>query len=207
MDGWVANRLNAKMLDRWTKLSVDPGWLNLGDNSCPVDGTKLERHTGESVPPNLVVKRCGRCGRWWFPADSLLEFKPAQEAKLNYFKLWGMTADVSALLLPVLGAAVVLTGMVAGVRLVRQRQQAAVEAASLVSGFGSTYLGEGEALAAFYSPVVMTEVEYRRVGIAEWTKIPVRKESGVYLVRLTGLAENGEYEVRVVGKEFRFSAK
>ena len=207
VDGWVVNRLNASMLAKWMKVVVDSGWLNLGDNSCPVDSTKLVRFRGESVPTNMVVKRCERCGRWWFPTDTLLEFKPAQEAKVNYFKLWGMITDVSALLLPALGVVIVLVGVVVGGRVVQERQQAAIEAASLVQGFGTTDLGNGNVMVVFYSPAVISEVEYKKESDVEWKKVEARFENKVYTVRLSGIEEGGEYVVRILGKEFGFVAK
>src|SRR3989344_912795 len=77
VDGWVVNRLEAKNLHKWSKLEIDPGFLSFGTGVCPVDATTLNRFKGESVPANMLVKRCDRCGRWWFPMDTLLNFKPA----------------------------------------------------------------------------------------------------------------------------------
>ena len=191
MDGWVVNRLNSKMLSKWMKIEVDEGWLNLGNNACPVDDAKLVRYQGENVPSNVVVKRCERCGRWWFPTDSLLDFKPAQEAKVNYFKMWGMATDVSALLLPALGLVVVVTGVITGVRVVQQKQEARIEASALVSNFGTTNLGGGNVLVGFSSPVVIREIEYRKAGEADWLRVSVKLEGKIYLVKLSGIVDGG----------------
>ena len=202
MDGWVVNRIKANMLVKWMKVAPDAGWLNQGDNACPVDNTQLERYRGENVPPNLVVKRCERCGRWWFPTDTLLEFKPAQEAKVNYFKLWGMMTDLSAMLLPTLGVAVVLAGVVVGGRVVQERQRAAIEAASLVQGFGVTDLGGGNVLVVFYSPAIISEIEYRKEPEVGWKRAETELENKVYTARLAGIEKGEKYVVRILGKEF-----
>jgi len=133
VDGWVVNAVTDRQLAKWVPLKMDEWWLNQGTNACPVDGAQLVRYQGESVPPNIVIKRCDRCGRWWFPTDSLLSYKPAQEAKLNYFKLWGLTADVASLALPALGIVLVLLGTVVGTRLIQQRQGSAIEAQTIVT--------------------------------------------------------------------------
>ena len=103
VNGWVVNGLDVRVLAKWSPIKVDQGWLNQGTNACPVDETQLARYKGESIPVTLVVKRCERCGRWWFPTDTLLQYKPAVAAKLNYFRLWGLPADVKSVALPALG--------------------------------------------------------------------------------------------------------
>lgn len=203
VDGWVVNRLETRTLQRWSKLDIDPGFLSFGTNVCPVDGSALNRFKGESVPANMVVKRCDRCGRWWFPMDTLLNFKPAQEAKINYFKLWGLTTDVSSMVLPVLGILITLIGTVVGVRLLAMRQQEAIQAASVVSGFGATNLGSGSVLLGWKSNTAISEVEYRKVGEVKWMRALPEKNGEVYLLKLNGL-DIGNYEVRILGKVFRF---
>ena len=168
-----------------------------------MDGTALERFRGESVPASMVVKRCERCGRWWFPMDTLLNYKPAQEAKVNYFKAWGLSADVSTLILPTLGIVITLMGLGVGVRLLALRQQAAIEAAAVVSGFVATNLGRGSILLAWKSSGIVTEIEYRKAGDVEWREVAPERRDGVYLLKLEGLP-NGNYEARILGKVFKF---
>ena len=203
VDGWVVNAVTDRQLAKWVPLKMDEWWLNQGTNACPVDGAQLVRYQGESVPPNIVIKRCDRCGRWWFPTDSLLSYKPAQEAKLNYFKLWGLTADVASLALPALGIVLVLLGTVVGMRLIQQRQGSAVEAQSIVTDFSTTPLGSGELLISFKSVAVVSEIELKKAGAAEWQKTAVERTQGnLYITRLN--LEPGEYEVRIWKREYRF---
>lgn len=204
VDGWVVNSVTNHQLAKWVPLKMEEFWLNQGNNACPVDGVQLMRYQGESVPSNMVVKKCDRCGRWWFPTDSLLSYKPAVEAKLNYFKLWGLTADVASLALPVLGIVLVLLGTVVGTKLIQQRQGSAVEAQTIVTDFSTTPLTNGEVLMSFKSVVVVNEIELRKVGEAEWQKIGVEMVSGnLYLTKLE--LEPGEYGVRIWKREYRFT--
>lgn len=99
---------------------------------CPVDGLPLIRYAGESVPASLAVKRCGRCGKWWFPGDSLFEYKPAQEAKIKYFQLWGLVADMRSLLLPIVAIMVLAIGIWVGLDLIRSQQRELIKAVEKV---------------------------------------------------------------------------
>lgn len=202
-DGWVVNAVTNKQLAKWSALRMDEWWLNQGMNACPVDGAQLVRYRGESVPETMVVKKCDRCGRWWFPTDSLLSYKPAQEAKLNYFKLWGMTADVASLVLPALGIVLVLLGTVVGTKLIQQRQGSAVEAQSAITDFSTTYLETGEVLISFRSTVAIDNMEMRKAGENEWQKIGVARSQGnIYITRLR--LDPGEYEARIWKREYKF---
>jgi hypothetical protein len=178
-----------------------------GDGICPVDGTTLTRYVGEAVPPNMTVTRCARCGRWWFPGDSLFSYKPAVEAKINYFHKWGITSNLASLALPALLLTVLTAGTVAGVRLVARQQREKVAASLGLRELSVTYLGSGDALVVFKLNQPATEVQYRQAGEGGWQTAAVLPKGGYYTSNLTGLAEGKGYDLRVAGKEFRFSAK
>lgn len=206
LEGGLVNKLESGQLGRWSVVKVDPVWLGTGTNSCPVDQTRLVNFRGESVPVSLTVKRCERCGRWWFPTDSLFVYKPAQEAKINYFKMWGMTADVATLLLPTLGLVVAILGTVVGVRYLQVKQEVEARAAAIVNEFSATYLGEGVVLVGFRSTAVLDKLEYRKMGEEKWQMAAVPGQDEVRLVRLTGLTEGAEYEVKISSRNFGFRA-
>jgi hypothetical protein len=155
----------------------------------------------------MVVQRCSRCGKWWFPGDSLFSYKPAVEAKINYLHQWGITSDVASLVLPVLMVAVLIMGTVAGVGLVRKQQQARVAASLGLRELAVTYLGGGKGLIVFKVNQPVSEVEYKPVGGWTWNKVAVTPKDGYYMGNLTGLVEGKDYYIRVVGKEFKFSAR
>lgn len=134
IEGFLVNRLDSRQLDKWPPVTLG-GTKQLGTGVCPADGrTHLERYTGESVPADVVVKRCRRCGWWWFGGNSLFEFKPAQEAKVKYFKLWRLAGDVSTFWLPVLAVIILAVGLAVGVELVRTRQQEIIRAVEQIWG-------------------------------------------------------------------------
>lgn len=93
----------------------------------------LTRFRSESVPENVEIKRCIRCGKWWFPRDNLFEYKPAVEAKLRYFQLWGKTIDFEAVALPILVLVILLLGLYVGVKLILLHPEVLIRAKELIN--------------------------------------------------------------------------
>ncbi len=199
------NRIKATDVARLSQITGDKSALKFGAGICPNDGSALTRFMGESVPMHVMVNRCGSCGYWWWPADNLLRFKPAQEAKVNYFKQWGIATDLSALTLPVLVLAVMVVGLGVGIYGVGVRQQATIGAGAEVVQYSATYLGEGVELVSFRSKNVVTNIEYRIKDAKDWRYVVVYNSGNdVYLARIVNLEEDQMYEVRISGKEFEF---
>lgn len=128
IDSWAVNRLNNQSLSAWRRISAPTELLKKGTGICPQDGLPLKRYAGENVPANILVKRCDRCGKWWFGGDALFDFKPAQEAKVKYFQLWGLAADVGSLLLPIITVIVLAVGVWIGLELIKSQQRGIIEA-------------------------------------------------------------------------------
>jgi hypothetical protein len=172
----------------------DGSWVALGTDECPNDGTKIIKYAGDQVPPGVEVKRCEKCGWWWFPTNNLFKFKPAQEAKISYFRLWGKMGDMSMLLLPVMAVVVLMVGTVASVQLVRQRQQTDVSATALVGNVDVVNIGGGQAVVTFRSQVEQTPVVlYRRAGEQNWMKVEGQIENGVGSATVLGLEKGVSY--------------
>ena len=123
IDSWTVNRITDKNLSSWRRISIDQMWLRGGKGLCPLDGIILKRYIGEGVPQQMEVLRCVRCGKWWFPRDSMYEYKQAAEAKGNYYRLWGLKGDMESLALPILGLIVLLMGLFTGVRLILEHPE------------------------------------------------------------------------------------
>jgi|SRR3989344_3036430 len=131
LDSWTVNRLTGEALV--TFLPVVPiGYVKTGNGTCPLDGLPLKKYIGESVPSNILVKRCDRCGKWWFSGNSLFDYKPAQEAKIKYFNLWGIASDVSSLLLPIAVIIVLAVGIWIGLDLIKSQQREIIKAVEKV---------------------------------------------------------------------------
>lgn len=206
-DSDAVNNLNSGELATWRRISVDPRYFADGSGLCPLDGMKMEKYTGESVPVTMNVKRCVRCGKWWFSGDSLHEYKPAQEAKFNYYRLWGITRNVTEVFLPLMVVFITGVGLGVGLTLLKSRQQVAVPASAGVREFTAIYVGGGEATVSFKSRAPVSEIEYREAGGAVWLVEPVELVGGMYRVGLADLVEGREYEVRVLGTVYRFAAR
>jgi hypothetical protein len=135
IDGWLANRINSKALDKWPQ-KLEHNKAFGGTDTCPLHKeVRLERYEGESVPENLKVFTCPVCHWWWFPENTLFEYKPAQEAKVNYYKSWGMPADLKGLMLPLMALLVLIGGGVVTLRLVKEQQYALLQASGVIKNF------------------------------------------------------------------------
>ena len=135
VDSWTVRELKNEKLATWRRISIDKRWISGGKHLCPIDGTILIRHSGESIPAFIETSRCARCGRGGFPRDSLFVYKPAFEAKVKYYKLWNLAARLEDLMLPIVVIIVLLAGLVVALRLVQERQQVAVPARILNTKF------------------------------------------------------------------------
>ena len=152
----------------------------------------------------MVIKKCRQCGWFWFPGNSLFSFKPAQEAKVNYYRLWNLPPSTKGLMLPVAVLLVLVGGAAVAVRLVRDQQRAIIDAAGVVSEFSVVYLGSGTEVVSFKSVTPLTTVDYRRSIDSEWTPVVVNKAGQIYSFSLVGLEEGTEYELRIFGKIYKF---
>lgn len=76
---------------------------SFGESKCPHCLVPLVALRSESIPKHLNVFSCPQCRGNWFSQKNLLEFKVAQKAKVNYFKLWQIPLPSTfSVLLPVL---------------------------------------------------------------------------------------------------------
>ncbi len=79
---------DARLLSVDKKLDSISGFEKL----CPRDKTPLKTYTQESIPQFVTLLRCDKCAGIFAFADDLVNFKNAQGAKINYFKLWHIPA-------------------------------------------------------------------------------------------------------------------
>lgn len=206
-DSYVLNKLTTKDLASWRRISISSSWLSQGKGVCPADGMMLAPYSGESIPKSLAVKRCARCGKWWFPSESLFEYKPAAEAKVSYFRLWGLVSDSKSLLLPVMSVVVLIVGAIFGVNLVQKNQFASVGADSGIRDIAVTYAGSGNAVVVFRADKDVESIAYRDIMTIGWKKVEVQKGEGVYVAQLSGLTDGWDYYFLIGGKEYRHKMK
>lgn len=196
-DSETINRMTNQTMLTWRRIKIAENWLSGGSGLCPQDGTRLEKYQGESIPSTMVVKRCIRCGKWWFAGDTLYEFKPVPEVKVNY----------ASMLLPIMTLVILSGGMVVGLQLVKNRQQVQINAAAGVRNWTAIYLAGGREEITFTSALPVTQIQYRKAGAGVWQTMTVTGQQQVYIADLTGLEANATYEVNVLGTMYTFVTK
>jgi len=177
-----------------------------GDGTCPNDRQQLLEADKDTVPEGVQVKKCGTCGWWWFPTDSLFAFEQAYEVKNAYRKVWSGKKDWWSSAWPAVAMVVLAVGLVGGVGLTMKRQQSGIFARAGVKEFAAVYTGGGKTEISFVFSGEIAEIRVRQVG-KEWWRLPIERADGVYKVE-TGLLEVGqEYEVEIAGQTYTFLVK
>lgn len=135
MDHWEANQITLKSArDLGKKLFRSrKGISGSGGSTCPLCNTELLPFRAESIPLSCSVKYCPKCAGNWFPSGQLVEFKKAQESKLNYVKIWKIPiGSPYAILLPAVVFILIAGAIPATVALVQRRQEQRSSASDFV---------------------------------------------------------------------------
>lgn len=206
LEGWLANRVSTKTLDKWPQTGIARAWAGNGTDECPTHvGMQLQRFIGESVPADMVVKRCRQCGWFWFPGNTLFSFKPAQEAKTNYYRLWNLPPSTAGLMLPIAALVVLIGGGLVAIKLVRDQQYALINASGVITEFTAVYEGNGQVTLSFKSVLPVKFIDLRKAGDSAWTTIMITPQDQQYQFNLAGLSEGTEYELKIFNKIYRFT--
>ncbi len=85
-----SNEINRISLETARELSTNKrsDSLSGGEKFCPRDQNIMTTFKADSVPQHVTILKCDSCGGAFAFADDLVEFKSAQEVKINYFKIW-----------------------------------------------------------------------------------------------------------------------
>jgi len=62
--------------------------ISAGDKISPRDGSIMKRLDAKSIPKHVTLLQSESTGEIFAFADDLIEFKKAQDAKVNYYKTW-----------------------------------------------------------------------------------------------------------------------
>ena len=109
--------------------------------------------------------------------------------------------------MPLVLVTVLIGGTVTGVRLVGQQQLTQVAARNQLREFSANYIGQGKAMVGFKSPQEAGEVVYRTDSERKWKTARMERVNDYYIVWLDGLTEGENYTLRILGGEYRFTAK
>ena len=141
-----------------------------GTQHCPKCGSSLKRYWGESVPTDVYILRCPACHGAWFPKKDLVRFKEAQNAKIQFHKMWNIPLpSLSSVMLPI-SLFVLLTGSLwVTLHEIQKNQEL-----------------RSYALEMLATPSEIQDKELRRTTIIFTTRKPARTELVFYYKKPTG---------------------
>ena len=81
------NRISLKQARKLNK-SKSSDIISSEEKICPIDGIPMSRLTNKSIPHHVTLLGCNKCKSVFAYPNDLVEFKKAQQVKINYFKSW-----------------------------------------------------------------------------------------------------------------------
>lgn len=154
---------------------------------CPVCQEPLRLYHGENVPAQVRAWRCPNGDGYFFPEVELFAFKKAQEAKLEYFKLWNIPLPSVASILLVSIAGIVTLGLVTTYLQYQSRQTTLIEAREIVR-FQQAFVSDSSATIAV-STTVPTDATFHT---GDFSRSMETKDHLLHTIFLTNL-QPGNY--------------
>lgn len=151
-DQGVANRLSPQQAeDLADHLRTTPG-LKLADPVCSRCGAPMEKLGVESIPPDVVVYGCPKCGANWFPAGQLARLRKAQWLKLEYLKAFNIPfGSFATVLLPLLLLGIVSLGVFYTARKMSQPTSLTSQAGELIRDLAVEATAENSVKISFFT--------------------------------------------------------
>ncbi|HCM38312.1 MAG: hypothetical protein UV61_C0009G0018 [Candidatus Gottesmanbacteria bacterium GW2011_GWB1_43_11] len=169
---------------------------------CPKDKNTLRIFQRESVPTHLTILRCSTCGGIWFPHNSLIEFKQAQEAKVTYFKTWRIPlSSIYAVLLPTLFVSILVGSIFATLFGVNQGTDLRTRAAEQISEPLTISPNSGEMLISFNTKVKsITKIKYWKTAavVTQTWVSAIPKTNHTLLLRDLEVGKTYSYQLLVL---------
>lgn len=169
---------------------------------CPQCQTRLSLITHDSVPRGLHIYSCPQGHGNYFPKGQLLQFKKAQEAKIDYHQAWGIPIkSIFAVLLPV---AVVL-GLAAGIPLTLNQletsQEQRIAASDPINTPAVTQIPPDSVILSFTSKIagITTVILYQNTQPVQ-TVLASQTPSTVHSATLKNLVPNVPYTYTITLK-------
>lgn len=151
LDNYLVNFISqdtAKNID-----SVIPKKHNeqTGDTHCPTCGQRMFTiKDDDGVPKTVTVYNCPNNHGDFFPLSQLLNFKKAQDAKINYHKLWGIPLKTAfSVIIPLFILFTSITVLPSIIKNTNTKIEDRVKASELTSTPLITPLSETEVLISF----------------------------------------------------------
>ncbi len=128
MDSFAANFIKTAGIDRATAPTTAPPAYY-----CPVCTKKLARSTGDNIPDDVSVYECPNHHGYFFPAGQLAAFKKAQQAKIQYHKIWHVAMpNVGSILLASLVLLLLSGGLAVTFQGLQQQQNNRLQAKEIL---------------------------------------------------------------------------
>lgn len=138
------NRVTEKDAERLSLMKQTDA-ISGGEKLSPRDGSILQRIQSESIPQHVTLLESKSTGEVFAFAEDLLEFKKAQDAKINYYKSWHIPMPPLANVL-VFGFAVMASASIAYmVTLIQSPKTQSIQAQTICEGgIGKVKLQNGD---------------------------------------------------------------
>lgn len=170
-----------------------------GSGKCPKDSTNLKILKTDSVPQDITVLSCPKCGGNFISKVELANLKIAQKVKLDYFKTWKIPLPaLSTVLIPVV-LFIATVGVFLTVRNVQQNQEARIKAQELIGTPTIVVSERNSVLVSFSTNVpVLSTVVYKSEDEKEPHTIPVGEQrQKTHTVTLQNLKPRMKYTLKI----------
>lgn len=153
---------------------------------------------GDSIPLAVTVYNCPNGHGDFFPKGQLLLFKKAQDAKINYHKLWGIPLKtVFAVVIPLFVIFTSVTVLPSVVKELNKNQETRVNASEIVTPPLITPLSDSQVLISFSTKNNVTTSLIFTSGLTK-TVVVSQKPSTNHLVSIENLPPSTIFKYRIV---------
>jgi len=175
----------------------------IGQGKCPHCLAPLVPIQSESVPKHLNVFTCPQCRGNWFSQKNLLEFKVAQKAKVNYFKLWRLPLPSTfSVLLPILILTVITLSIpvtLINLKDKEQREEIRIRANEIIIKPTVINLNQTSVIVTWVTTTpVFSEIKYWTKSMLPKTLIVSLAPSANHTIELKNLLPNTLYFYQLI---------
>lgn len=199
LEGYLVNFLStetAHNLDSVLPKKKNP--LN-SEIKCPHCGQNMFAiQDDEGLPQTVTVYNCPNSHGDFFPKGDLLYFKRAQDAKLNYHKLWGIPLKTAfAVMIPLFVIFTSITVLPSLIKEINTSKENRVKASELITNPLITPISETEVLISFST---INRVSSKIIFTAgKSSEHIVSKDPDInHLIKIEGLLPSTTYKYKII---------
>ncbi|OGD84100.1 hypothetical protein A2572_03160 [Candidatus Collierbacteria bacterium RIFOXYD1_FULL_40_9] len=152
----------------------------------------------EGIPKTVTVYNCPNSHGDFFPKGDLLYFKKAQDAKVNYHKLWGIPLKTAfAVIIPLFILFTSVTVLPSLIREVNNSKETRIKASELTSTPLVTPLSDTEVLISFSTSNQVTTKIIFVSGVNKTYTVSETPDTN-HILQVKGLAPSTSYKYIIV---------